>query len=148
MSNKELDEESHKSIIRKFKKRKVYSCIIDNIWDAYLTDMQLINKFDIAIHFLLWLLIFLDESNRKPNKIWADKGSELYNRPIKSWLQENNIEMYSIHDEVKAVVAKRFIRTLQNKIYKYMTSVSKNKYINNILDDTDNKYNNTYHRTI
>ena len=148
MSNKELDEESHKSIIRKFKKRKVYSCIIDNIWDAYLTGMQLINKFDIAILFLLWLLIFLDESNRKPNKIWADKGSELYNRPIKSQLQENNIEMYSIHDEVKAVVAKRFIRTLQNKIYKYMTSVSKNKYINNILDDTDNKYNNTYHRTI
>ena len=135
-------------LLENLKKRKVYSCIIDNIWDAYLTDMQLINKFDIAIHFLLWLLIFLDESNRKPNKIWADKGSELYNRPIKSWLQENNIEMYSIHDEVKAVVAKRFIRTLQNKIYKYMTSVSKNKYINNILDDTDNKYNNTYHRTI
>ena len=135
-------------LLENLKKRKVYSCIIDNIWDAYLTDMQLINKFDIAIHFLLWLLIFLDESNRKPNKIWADKGSELYNRPIKSWLQENNIEMYSIHDEVKAVVAKRFIRTLQNNIYKYMTSVSKNKYINNILDDTDNKYNNTYHRTI
>ena len=135
-------------LLENLKKRKVYSCIIDNVWDAYLTDMQLINKFDIAIHFLLWLLIFLDESNRKPNKIWADKGSELYNRPIKSWLQENNIEMYSIHDEVKAVVAKRFIRTLQNNIYKYMTSVSKNKYINNILDDTDNKYNNTYHRTI
>ena len=135
-------------LLENLKKRKVYSCIIDNIWDAYLTDMQLINKFDIAIHFLLWLLIFLDESNRKPNKIWADKGSELYNRPIKSWLQENNIEMYSIHDEVKAVVAKRFIRTLQNNIYKYMTSVSKNKYINNILDDTDDKYNNTYHRTI
>ena len=135
-------------LLENLKKRKVYSCIIDNIWDAYLTGMQLINKFDIAILFLLWLLIFLDESNRKPNKIWADKGSELYNRPIKSQLQENNIEMYSIHDEVKAVVAKRFIRTLQNKIYKYMTSVSKNKYINNILDDTDNKYNNTYHRTI
>ena len=99
-------------LLENLKKRKVYSCIIDNIWDAYLTDMQLINKFDIAIHFLLWLLIFSDESNRKPNKIWADKGSELYNRPIKSWLQENNIEMYSIHDEVKAVVAKRFIRTL------------------------------------
>ena len=56
--------------------------------------------------------------------------------------------MYSVHDEVKAVVAKRFIRTLQIKIYKYMTSVSKNKYINNILDDTDNKYNDTYYRTI
>ena len=41
---------------------------MDNIWDAYLADMQLINKFDIAIRFLLWLLIFLDESNRNQTK--------------------------------------------------------------------------------
>ena len=55
--------------------------------------------------------------------------------------------MYSIHNEGKYVVAKRFIRTLKTKIYKYMTSVSKNVYINK-LDDIVNEYNNTYHRTI
>ena len=55
--------------------------------------------------------------------------------------------MYSIHNEGKYVVAKRFIRTLKTKIYKYMTSVSKNVYIDK-LDDIVNEYNNTYRRTI
>ena len=58
-----------------------------------------------------------------------------------------DIEMYSIHNEEKSVVAEKFIRTLKNKIYKYMISVSKNVYIDK-LDDIVNEYNNTYHRTI
>ena len=49
--------------------------------------------------------------------------------------------MYSIHNEGKSVVAERFIRTLKNKIYKYMTSMSKNVYIDK-LDDIVNEYNN------
>ena len=61
---------------------------------------------------------------------------------MKSWLEKNDIEIYSAHNEGKSVVAERFIRTLKNKIYKYMTSMSKNMYINK-LDDTVNKYNNT-----
>ena len=55
--------------------------------------------------------------------------------------------MYSAHNEGKSVAAERFIRTLKNKIYKYMTSISKNVYIDK-LDDIINKYNNKYHRTI
>ena len=55
--------------------------------------------------------------------------------------------MYSTHSEGKSVVAERFIRNLKNKIYKYMTSVSKNIYVNK-LDYIVNKYNNTYHSTI
>ena len=55
--------------------------------------------------------------------------------------------MHSIHNEGKSVVAERFIRTSKTKIYKYMTSISKNVYIDK-LDDIVNKYNNTYHRTI
>ena len=55
--------------------------------------------------------------------------------------------MYSIHNEGESVVAERFIRTLKIKIYKYMTSISKNVYIDK-LDDIVNEYNNTYHRTI
>ena len=55
--------------------------------------------------------------------------------------------MYSTYNEGKSVVAERFIRTLKTKIYKYMTSVSKNVYIDK-LDDIVNEYNNTYHRTI
>ena len=55
--------------------------------------------------------------------------------------------MYSTHNEVKSVVAERFIRTLKNKIHKHMTAVSKNVYIDK-LDDIVNENNNTYHRTI
>ena len=55
--------------------------------------------------------------------------------------------MYSIHNEGKSVVAERFIRILKTKIYKYMTSISKNVYINK-LDDIVGEYNNTYHTTI
>ena len=55
--------------------------------------------------------------------------------------------MYLTHNEGKSVAAERFIRTLNNKIYKYMTSISKNAYIEK-LDDIVYKYNNTYHRTI
>ena len=60
-----------------------------------------------------------------------DKGSQFYNRPIKSWLQDNNIEMYSTHNEEKSVIAGRFIRPLKNKTYKYMTSVLKMSILNN-----------------
>ena len=78
--------------------------------------------------------------------IWIDKGSEFYNNYFKKWLQDNDIEMFSTHIEGKSVVAERFIRTLKSKIYKYMTSISKNVYIDK-LDDIVNEYNNTYHRT-
>ena len=61
-----------------------------------------------------------------------DKGSELYTSSFKKWLQGNNIEMYSTHNEEKSVVAERFIRTLKNKIHKYMTSISENVYIDKL----------------
>ena len=74
---------------------------------------------------------------RKPSKIWVDKDREFYNRSIKSWLERNNIVMYSTHNEGKSVVIERTLRT---KIYKYMTSISKNVYIDQ-LDNIVNQYN-------
>ena len=55
--------------------------------------------------------------------------------------------MYSVNNEGKSVVAERCIRTLKTKIYKYMTSISKNVCIDK-LDDRVNEYNNTYHTAI
>ena len=101
--NEQLAEELHKPVIRKFKK-KVYSGFKDNIWGADLADMQLINTFDKGFRFLLsvidlfgkyvWVVSLknkkgvsivdafqkiLDNSDRKPSKIWVDKGSKFYN---------------------------------------------------------------------
>ena len=149
-------------MIRKFEKSKVHSSFIVNTWHADLANMQLRSTFNKGIRFLLcvidifgkyaWVVplkdkkgitvdnVFqniLNDSGRKPSEIWVDKGSEFYNRSLKPGLQDNNIEIYSPYNEGKSVVAERFIRTLKKKIYKYMTSVSRNIYIDE-LDDTVN----------
>ena len=62
---------------------------------------------------------------------------------MKSCQQDNDIEVYSAHNKGKSIVAERFVRILKNQIYKYLTSVSKNVYVDK-LDDIVNKYNNTY----
>ena len=146
--NEQLADELHKPITRKFRKRKIYSAFKDNIWAADLADIQLISKFNKGFRFLLcaidtfskysWVVSlkdkkdvsivnafqkFLDDPKGKPNKIWVDKGSKFYNSHFKKWLKDNSIKVYPTHNEGKSVVAERFIRTIKNKIYKYMTSI-------------------------
>ena len=72
------------------------------------------------------------------NKTLVNKQSEFYNRSTNSWLQDNDTKMYSTHNEGKSVVSKKIIRTTKNKTYEYMTSVSKNVYIDK-LDDIGKK---------
>ena len=57
------------------------------------------------------------------------KNKKIKNILIKSCLHDNDIEMYSVHNKGKFVVAEGFIRTLKNKIYKYISSISKTEYI-------------------
>ena len=134
--NQQLAKELHKPIITKFKKRKVYSSFKDNIWGVGLADMQLISKYNKRIKYLFcvidlfskyaWVVplkdkkgtsiinayqSILNSSIRKSNKIWEDQGSEFYNNIFKKWLKDNDISMYSTHNEGKSVVAERFIRT-------------------------------------
>ena len=77
----------------------------------------------------------------------AWSSGEFYNNSFKDFLKINNIKMYSTFNEGKSVVAKKFIRTLKNTIFKHMTAISSNIYFNK-LDDIVNNYNNTVHRTI
>ena len=107
LANKEkiqLADELHNPIVRKFNKRKVHSSFKDNIWGVALADMQLLSKFNKGFRFLLcvidifskyaWVIPLKDkkrisivngfqkiinDSKRKPNKIWLDKGSKFYN---------------------------------------------------------------------
>ena len=65
----------------------------------------------------------VNEFNRKENKKWVDKESEFYKRSMKSWLQDNDKSIYSTNNEGKSIVTQRFIKTVNNKIYKYMTSI-------------------------
>ena len=132
-------------LISKFNKRIRFLLYVIEIYSKYARVLPLKDKKGITIVNAFQKI--LDESKRKPNKIWINKSWEFYNKSMKSWLGKHTIEMQSTHNEGKTVVAERFIRTLKNKIYKYMTSISKNVYIDK-LDDIVNKYNNTYHSTI
>ena len=149
----------------------MYSSFKDNIWGVDLADMPSLSKFNKRIKYLLcaidlfskytWVIPLKDEKGtsfvdafqkiiskeRKPSKIWVDQCSEFYNQSFKDSLKINNIEMYSKFNESKSVVAERFIGTLKNEIFKYMTAFSKHVYFD-VLYDIVNKYNNTIHRTI
>ena len=165
--NYQLANELHKPIIKKFKKRKVYSSFKDNI----LADMQSLSKYNKGFKYLLcaidllskyaWVVPKKDKKGtsivnafkkivskeKKPNKIWVDQCTEFYNNTFKDFLKINSIEMYSTYNEGKSFVAERFIRTLKNKIFKHLTTISKNVYID-VLNDMVNKYINTVHKTI
>ena len=148
-----LADELHKPVIKKFEKRKVYSQFKDNIWGVDLADMQSLSRKNKGIKYLLCAIdLFskyafviplkdkkgisivnafnkiIKQFGRKPNKIWVDQGGEFYNNVFKKWLSDNNIIMYSTYNEGKSVVAERFIRTLENKLYKHMTATGKNVY--------------------
>ena len=150
----------------------MHSSFKDNIWGADLADMQLISKYNKGIRYVLcvidlyskyaWVFplkdkkgvsIFnefqsiLKKSNRKPNKICVDQGSQFYNNVFKKFLKDNYIIIYSTYNEGKSVLAERFIRTLKNRIYKHMTALSKNVYFD-VLDYIIDECNNTHHKTI
>ena len=132
-------------LISKFSKGFTFLLCVIDIFSKYDWVFPLKDKKGVSIVDAFQKI--LDKSGRKLKKIFVDKGSGFYNSSFKRWLKDNGIEMYSIHNEGKSVVAERFIRTLKTKIYKYMTSVSQIVY-NNKLDYIVGEYNNTYHRTI
>ena len=111
-------------LISKFNKGFRFLLCVIYIFSKYAWVLPLRNKKGIVITNTFQKILI--ESNGKPNKIWVNKGSDFYNSSFKKWLKDNDIEMYSTHNEGESVVAERSIRTSKIKIYKYMTSISKN----------------------
>lgn len=138
---------------------------IDKIWAADLVDMSSLSKFNKGNKFLLavidifskygWLIPLKDKKGesvaaafktifkeRKPEKIWVDKGKEFYNSHVKGL-----IDLYSTENEEKSSIVERWIRTMKSKMQKYFTANSTNVYVD-ILSDLVQKYNNTRHSSI
>ena len=102
---------------------KYLLCIID-LFSRYSWVIPLKNKKgDIIVEEFQ---IILKNSSKKPNKIWVVHGKKFYNNKFKKFFKNNDIEMYSIFNEGKSVVAERFIKILKDKIYKHMTTIGKN----------------------
>ena len=162
---KSLAEELHKPIKRKFKKRRVLVNGIDKIWAADLVDTQAFSKFNSGVKYLLavidvfskygWLIPLKDKTGksvasalktifkeRKPEKMWEDKGKEFYHKDVKDL-----IKLYSTENEEKSSVVGRWIRTMKEKMWKYFSANSTNVYIN-VLPDLVKEYNNTRHSSI
>ena len=126
--------------LSKYNKRiKYLLCAID-LFSKYAWVVPLKDKRGISIVNAFQKILDSSKSTkansqgRKPNKIWVDKGGEFYNNLFKRFLRIKYIEIYSTHNEGKSVVAERFIRTLENKIFKHMIAISKNVYFD-VLDD-------------
>ena len=162
---KSLAEDLHKPVRRKFKKHRVLVNGIDRIWAADLVDMQAFSKLNRGIKYLLavidvfskygWLIPLKDTTGksiasaletifkeRKPEKMWVDKGKEFYNKDVKDL-----IDLYSTENEEKSSVVERWIRTMKEKMWKYFSANSTNVYIN-VLPDLVREYNNTRHSSI
>ena len=138
-------------MIKKFKRGKVYARFKDNIWVADLAEMRSFSSFNRNVEYVLFLtdvfakyawvnpwkdkntkivlhgfIEIVNESKRKPNKLWLDQRKEFYNNIIQKWLDDNDILMYSTHNEAKSVVAERFKKVLKGKIYKKWQPVTLN----------------------
>ena len=86
---------------------------------------------------------FAKKSKYKPNKLRVDQGRVFYNSPIQKWLDNNDILIYSNHNECKSIVAERFIIILRNKTYKRFTANDSYTFLS-YLDKLVDEYNNTY----
>ena len=140
--NKEVSEELHKLVIKKIKRRKVCARFKDTIWPACLAEMRSLFSFNRNVNYLLcvidvftkyaWVTLkdkktkavlhdFMEmetQSKRKPDRLQVDQGKEFCNRFMQKWLNDNDISMYSIHNESKSVDAERFVKTPKGKTYK------------------------------
>jgi hypothetical protein len=163
----------HKPILRKFKRDVVFSTNIDDNWQVDLMDVRNIAKHNDGIKFILvvidvfskflWarylknksatavrdaLRDILQSSGRAPLTIQSDKGRELINKLVETYLRENDISIYSTENsDIKASVAERVIRTLKTKMYRIFTHKGNYRF-REVLPDLVKAYNESIHRSI
>ena len=165
--------ELHKQIKRKFKRCRAMVFNIDDIWSAdldtskeklseenkgykYLLNViNVFSKYAYSIPFKSKSSDFIIEAfnklfkfdNRKPNKLWTDRGSEFVNHKFKNFLKSHKNKLYHTFNEGKVVVVQRFNRTLGEMIQKHMTANKTTKDIN-VLQKLIDEYNNKNHSSI
>jgi len=161
----------HKPARRKFKRNRVYVDRKDELWQLDLADLSSLKKYNQKFKYILtcidvlskyaWVVPLKDKtgktlvkalmvilsSERIPELIQTDKGSEFTNKLFQNKLKELNINFYTTGNETKASVVERFNRTLKTRMYKYFTHKNTLKYID-ILPKLVQAYNSSYHRSI
>jgi transposase InsO family protein len=163
----------HKPARHTFVRNQTVVAHIDEQWQADLADMTNISSENNGYTFLLtcidilsryaWVVpvrsksaphmlsamrqLFKQASPRKPARLQTDKGREFYNAPVRRFLSEQGVELFSTNSDHKAAVVERFNRTLKHRIYKHFTASNTRRYLD-VLPDIVRSYNDSYHRTI
>lgn len=164
----------HRPARRHFKRNAMYSDNIDEYWQADLTDFQSLSDDNDGYTFVLcvidvfskfgWAIplknktgksiiaafnTIFSESNRRPSKLYTDKGIEFENKAFQAFLKQHDITYaHSNNAETKAAIVERWQRTIKSKLFKRFTAVENYRYVDGLLDEVVSAYNNTYHRSI
>ena len=161
-----------RSARRKFKRNPIIAPRIDAQWQGDLAEMGNLQKYNNGVRYLLVLIdvvskyLFVeplknklalevltkfkkifDESGRKPVKLQTDEGGEFVNKELGGYLKSKEVTFFIVSSDKKAAIAERVIRTLKEKIYRYMHEKYTIMYID-MFQDLVSSYNNTYHKSI
>lgn len=161
----------HKPARFHFRRRKIFSGYIDDLWQADLADVSSLSNQNDGCRYLLTCIDVLSKyawaiplknkraltvanafskiiTYRKPVHLQTDKGSEFLNATFQKLLKDNGIKFYTTeNDDIKAAVVERFNRTLKTKMWKYFTYKNTLRYTD-VLDDLLRSYNDTFHSSI
>ena len=161
----------HRQARKNYPTRKYIVHDVDEQWQADLCDVALIANENDGYHFILTVIyIFLRyawarplktkagthvaeafksifKEGRIPKRIQTDQGKEFENRNVLSLFHEHNIELFSVKSAYKAAIVERFNRTLKNKLWRYFTMSTKQKWTE-VLQDAVYSYNHSIHRTL
>lgn len=156
---------------KKFQRNRVVVKGRDALWDIDLADLQDIAEDNDGIKYLLvcidvfskylWVrplpsktgkdvknaIEDILKGGRKGERIRTDKGREFNNTLVKSFFEKEGIKYSSSSNETKANYSERVIKTLKNKVYRYLTNANSRRYVD-VLQDLVKSYNNSVHRTI
>ncbi|KAK3909094.1 Putative uncharacterized transposon-derived protein [Frankliniella fusca] len=164
----------HKPARRRFPRNVTYADNIDESWQTDLTDFQSLKKDNDGFSYILcvidvfskygWATPIKDKSgpsiikgfqtifkttDRRPTRLFSDKGKEYINKTFQKFLKENNITYIHTHNpDIKCSIVERWQRTIKSKLFKRFTHTEQYRYVDGLLDDIVDAYNHTYHRSI
>ena len=165
-----LADELHRPVRKHFVKRYVFVRHAGDIFGADLVDMKALSRQNRGFKYILmvedvfskygWAVPIKFKTGaavknglekifkeKRPRKLWSDRGSEFYNAEVRKLLKKHDILLYSTENDEKCSVVERWNRTIKTQLYKYFTANGTHKYID-ILEPLIEKYNNTKHRSI
>ena len=157
LNQKEITREIFSPVIRRFQRIQIQTHYKDECWSFDLIDRSSLSKYNKNYKFIFTIIDnhtkyawatplkdksgkstttafkkLIETSKRKPQKVWTDRGKEIYNQTFVHYLNEQNIRIYSTHSDLKAVLVERFNRTLLDLIKEPMVFEGKGNWLNHL----------------